>query len=209
MLCPMSHPVRAMLIFAAAAACGLDAGCSRDPRNLPPDPAVVSAYPAFLVTVPPGDYAAAFERARTYLRELGFVLNRVDAQAGIINTEAKGTAGIGTPWDSEVSTLGQGLETFAERDKRVVSVTFTPGSGGSVEDLRQFQGPVRVEVSTAVYRWQTSNWRLDVNAVADSSYAYDPMLAERGMINYGVAREQDPLLSERVARAVSGSAPAR
>ena len=51
------------------------------------------------IHVDSGGYGRVFDETRDVLRDLGFILDRVDAQLGVISTLPKGTGGIATPWD--------------------------------------------------------------------------------------------------------------
>lgn len=76
-----------------------------------------------------GAYAGesgAFDLARDVLREEGFMLDRVDAAAGVITTRPKTTAGVATPWDSEQSSAEQEIDDLANRQQRTVRITFEP-----------------------------------------------------------------------------------
>jgi hypothetical protein len=76
-----------------------------------------------------GAYAGesgAFDLARDVLREEGFILDRVDAAAGIITTRPKTTAGLATPWDAEQSSAEQEIDDLANRQQRTVRITFEP-----------------------------------------------------------------------------------
>jgi hypothetical protein len=162
--------------------------------------------------VPAGAYPRAFDAARDVLRDMNFMLERVDAQAGVIATQQKGTAGIVTPWDREQSTLGQEVEDTLQRQKRAVRVEFVPAGGGgggadagadlSVDDLRRLAQAgtgVQMRVSVDVYRWHQPGWRLNTQAILYSTYTRDPQAEARGMTFYGVATGRDDALAERIA----------
>jgi hypothetical protein len=88
-------------------------GCTSVPRDV-------------VTTVPAANYAQTFEAAKATLREYRFVIERVDARAGVITTQAKGTAGLITPWDKEQTTTRQELEELINQEVRTVRVEFIP-----------------------------------------------------------------------------------
>jgi hypothetical protein len=167
------------------------------------DAAATASAPAATIQLEAGEYARAFDAARNELRELGFILDRVDAQAGVITTLPKGTGGLATPWDQEQSGLDDRAEDAVERHRRIVRVDFMPAGAapGSAEgrDLRTEAGPIEGQVSATVYRVHQPGWRVNPQAILDSSYTRDPQLDERGMSAYGVAVRQDDALARRIA----------
>jgi hypothetical protein len=151
----------------------------------------------------PGEYARAFDSARNELRELGFILDRVDAQAGVITTLPKGTGGLATPWDQEQSGLDDRAEDALERHRRIVRIEFAPAGaaagGGEGSDLRTETGAIEAQVSATVYRVQQPGWRVNTQAILNSTYSRDPELDARGMTSFGVAVRQDDALAKRIA----------
>jgi hypothetical protein len=163
-------------------------GCSDVPRSAEFD-------------VPAGQYAKAFDQTRDVLTSYRFSLERVDAGAGVIATDAKGTAGLATPWDGEQTTLEQSLDDLVNKQQRTVRVTFetTPAQA----DLRQASGPVHGHVDVYIERTCRPGWQLDATSLRLSLFTEDPALVDRGMWpRYDVPTEQDPLLAGRIAAAV-------
>lgn len=165
--------------------------------------------------VAPGQYAAAFEAARDTLVAARFEIERVDAAGGVITTNAKTTAGLATPWDTEQSTLTQEWEDFVNDQQRRVRITFeprTPPAGDGPIDLRTVDGPMIGRIEVVVDRIRRPNWRLEPTSMRFSSFAQDPALAGRGMApRYEVPFTQDPLLAARFAEQIRtrlGEAPA-
>lgn len=194
------------------------AGCAANPAPREGDPAAMS--------VAPGQYATMFDAARHTLRDRGFILERVDAQAGVITTQPKTTAGLVTPWDREQQSLAQEAEDLLERQQRVVSVTFEPSAQvaapsepaaadeapGSPPDLRASTEPFTMRVHVILQRLQIPGRKLEPEAIGQSSYFWDPALGERGMQpQYVVAIRQDSKLAERLAALIdeASRSPAR
>lgn len=147
--------------------------------------------------VPPGRYAAAFDATREVLLSNRFILERVDAQEGVITTRAKPSSGLGTPWDGEQSTLGQEIEDLAQMQQRRVRVTFQPRSGQDPSASEPDQiGSVEVVVER-VYR---TDWRPSTRAILLSGDAVDRVQAARGMPGwYEVALTRDDRFAARLA----------
>lgn len=78
------------------------------------------------------DYPGTFDAARRELVARGFVLERVDADAGVISTRPKPSAGLATPWDREQSSAAQEFDDLLHRQRRTVRVTFEPVRGERV-----------------------------------------------------------------------------
>lgn len=150
-----------------------------------------------------------FDLARDILREEGFVLDRVDAQGGVITTRAKTTAGFATPWHSDQSTASQEVEDLASRQQRTVRITFEAPNGTMFEDLRSAEAAgtesteLTMTVRVIVERMSRPGWRVNTTSVRLSSYCIDTELRDRGMAGqYAVAREDDQDLAERLANEI-------
>lgn len=188
-----------LLAFLGGCAKNKDAGDTAQGEAQTQDNAVA------VVHLSAGQYAQGFNAARDVIRDMGFIMDRVDAQAGVMTTQPKSSAGLATPWDREQSSMGQEVEDALHRNRRVVRIECaTPGSEESFGDIRTLSQdkPVEMTIAVPVYRWQVSGWRLNSHSVLASSYAYDPQLAERGMTSYGVAIKQDSLLAQRIAQKI-------
>lgn len=150
-------------------------------------------------------YAAAFDAARQSLIGRRFILERVDARAGVITTLPKNTAGAATPWDGEQSTLDQEVEDLLNAQQRRVRITFEVVGSESTppEDFRTASGSLTARIEVAVSRNHVSGWRIEPTSVRFSSLAEDPALTERGMFpTYPVPFSQDPKLAARIAREI-------
>lgn len=149
-----------------------------------------------------GRFAAAFDQSRDVLRDLGFILDRVDGQLGVITTQPKGTGGLATPWDQEQSGLGDRMEDAVQKHRRVVRIEFAPEGiepgSAEIRDLRTEQRPIDARVAVTLYRLHQPGWRLNPQAILESSYTRDPQLDARGMGSYSVAIRQDDDLARRI-----------
>jgi len=182
--------IRACAILACVVGVLLGSGCA-----LNPGPSTME--------VAPGQYARVFDDARGVLRDMGFILERVDAQAGVITTQPKGTGGLMTPWDQEQTSFAGELEDAGQKHHRVVRVDFVPAApelpAREITDMRSDTEPLEMQVSVAVYRWNLPGWRINTESILNSTYTHDPQLDERGMSAYAVAVKQDNDLACRIA----------
>jgi hypothetical protein len=150
-----------------------------------------------------GEYGVAFEAAKDELRRLGFSLDRIDARAGVITTQPKTSAGWATPWERVESTARQETDDLIHRQRRIVTVSFSPVSEGvqsSSEDLRRWTGPFRVDVRVAVERVYRFGMQLQPVSIRLSSVATDPDLRRRGaQPGLAVVSDNDEWLAGRIA----------
>lgn len=198
MLPPMLSPIRLSCVLVSAC---LSAGCASSPGE--------AGAPSARAAVPAGAYAQAFDGAKSTLRDLGFLLERVDAQSGVITTKPLGSAGIATPWNQSETDLDQEFEDLAQRQQRIARVEFvpagTPPDAAPPDDLRELSGPAQARVTVSVQRVYASGLRINTNDIGRSTYTVDTDLESRGMINYAVAVKDDTRLAERIARSIAGS----
>ncbi len=169
-----------------------------------PDAAATSLDGPAAVRVAPGQYARAFALAREVLRDAGFVIDRVDARAGVLTTHPKPSAGLATPWDTQQSSLGDEVEDLVAHQRRRVRVWFeAPGSADGAEpDLASSASLARVEVT--IERLHVHAWRPSTKSVLLSSVAGDPVFTAAGQPQvYSVPTTRDPALAGRLARALS------
>ncbi|MBL8759794.1 MAG: hypothetical protein JNL50_00685 [Phycisphaerae bacterium] len=146
--------------------------------------------------VAPGGYARAFDAARESLRDEYFSIDRVDAEAGVIVTFPKSSAGLATPWDGEQSTLGQEWEDLAADQRRTVRVVFEREPGSAEASLGR--------VTVVVDRRYRPGIRVPAKSVRSASLTQDPALAQRGMWPaYDVAVEEDRALAARLAASIA------
>jgi hypothetical protein len=160
--------------------------------------------------IPAGKYAAAFDAARHELREAGFALERVDAFSGIITTAPSGSAGFATPWSQDQSTVRQEFNDFFQRHYRTVRITFEPAEPLAASpldpptDLRSLDTELLMRTRVVLDRNYRPGWQIANTSIRHSSYYTDPDLQARGMQpGYSVARAEDRLLAERIARRIA------
>lgn len=174
-----------------------------------------------------GQYSTTFDAARRVLRDRGFILERVDARAGVITTQPKTTAGLATPWDREQQSLAQEAEDFLERQQRVVRITFQPeaadnsgtppadaptAAAAAAPNLLENTSPIAMRVRVTIERVATPGRKLEPEAIKETSYWYDPALGARQMqpsYEVSVRRDEDGerRLTQLIA-AEAGLAPA-
>lgn len=164
-----------------------------------------AAEPAPTLTVAPGAYAQAFEAAKRALRDVGFLLERVDAQAGVITTQPNESIGVFAPWDPVQSGVDQELDDAMHRQNRVVRVEFAPADAGAEPaaidtntDLRQSSESLAMRVQASVNRIYYPGRRINTGHILYSTRTYDPALGARNMASYSVAIEQDSRLAQRI-----------
>ncbi|MFO0834025.1 MAG: hypothetical protein U0638_03570 [Phycisphaerales bacterium] len=142
--------------------------------------------------VAPGQYTRAFNTARETLRDQFYSIDRVDAEAGVISSFPKESAGLATPWDSDQSSFKQEWEDLAADQRRTIRVVFErePGS----------QEPALGRVTVVVDRRYRPGIRVPAKSVRTASLTQDTALAQRAMWPaYDVAIEEDRALAARIA----------
>lgn len=174
------NPLRTLLQLAALAFASLNlSGCA-------------SSEGPTTFDVAPGQYTRAFNTARETLRDQFYSIDRVDAEAGVISTFPKDSAGLATPWDSDQSSLKQEWEDLAADQRRTIRVVFERQPGG--------QEPALGRVTVVVDRRYRPGIRIPAKSVKSASLTQDPALAQRGMWPaYDVAVEEDRALAARLA----------
>ena len=214
MLRPMKTKRYMFMVVVAGLACVGAGGCAKSGGAAAAeaagasttDVATSSGTPATL-HIDAGQFATAFDQSRDVLRDLGFILDRVDGQLGVITTQPKGSGGIATPWDQEQSGVGDRLEDAVQKHRRVVRIEFAPvgtePGSAEIRDLRTEQRAIDARVAVTMYRLHQPGWRLNPQGVLDSSYTRDPQLDERGMGLYSVAIRQDDELARRIVERIS------
>lgn len=127
-------------------------------------------------------YPALFDAAREVLSDYRFTLDRIDAARGVITTAPKRTAGLATPWDREQSTARQEFEDLAHQHERVARITFEPADR-----------PTRVAVEVIVHRVHRPHWRIETDAIRQSTHARDTLAAREGQ----PAEFREPVTEDR------------
>lgn len=134
---------------------------------------------------------------------MGFDLERIDAQAGVIETRPKQTAGLASPWDSEQSTLGQEWEDFTNDQRRVVRVTFAPLPEKSPEGSADARPAREVRVEVTVYRLRVPGRRIETETVRLSSRSIDEQELASGRAGlYLTPIGRDTRLESRLAAGI-------
>jgi hypothetical protein len=136
------------------------------------------------VEIAPAGREVAFEAARDVLREYRFTLERVDAQAGVITTAPRDSAGLAMPWDTQQTHLSQDVSDFVNHQQRRVRVLVD----------------TRVDVEVFIDRVHSPGLRVPARATALWSVTDDPRESSRGAgYQYTVTRERDVALERRIA----------
>lgn len=194
-----------LLIACALAACMCGCASTTRPEGFEAAATDAGRAPGAL-SLKPGEYARAFDETKDLLRDLGFTLDRVDAQLGVIATAPKGSGGIATPWDREQTALADEIEDALQRQRRIVRIEFAAAgadpNSAVIHDLRTETGAIEAVVSATVQRLYQPGWRPNTQAILDSSYTRDPQLDERGMNSYAVTLRQDDDLARWLASQV-------
>ncbi len=138
-------------------------------------------------------YEAAFQAARDELRDRGYLLERVDSQAGVITTQRTG--------------LPSGVEDVLNRQRHFVRVTFSPPAdeqgAGEGADASPAGGRV-MTVRVITERVHRPGWRVPTSSVRLASAATDPALDDRGLRPvYAVPVSEDAGAAQDIAAAIS------
>lgn len=164
-------------------------------------------------TIEPGAYPAAFDAAREVLRDHAYKLERVDAQAGVITTIAKPTAGLATPWDGDQTSPGQEIGELFNQRARTVRITFepqTPDAAKPGELLADTTAPLVGHVQVTIWQRQVTNLRLNPKGVGLTNESIDPSLIAQGVgSRFDVPLERDNPLAVRLAREIEKALSAK
>ncbi|MBX3321683.1 MAG: hypothetical protein KF757_01700 [Phycisphaeraceae bacterium] len=149
-------------------------------------------------------YESAIGASRSVLRDAGFEIDRVDAEAGIITTLLKPTAGFATPWDGEQSTLGQETSDLLNQQHRSVTITFA--SDNPDADLRLTTEPIAARVDVVIYRIRTSGWKIETETISRSSFSRDPIAQSQGSPGrFAQPVKRDDKLAERLSARIQAA----
>lgn len=183
----MFAPLPIVLAFTLGFFLSLAPGCASSPGP--------SAF-----QVSDDQYARVFDATRDELTRMGFDLERIDAQAGVIETRPKQTAGIATPWDTEQTTLGQEWEDFTNDQRRVVRVTFDAAQAQPA-DSQPAGREVSVEVT--VYRLRVPGQRIETEAIRLSRRSIDELELASGRAGFYLTPiGRDTRLESRLAAGI-------
>jgi hypothetical protein len=167
------------------------------------------------VQVPASEYGEAFTAARDVLHSYRFTLDRVDARAGVLTTQASGSAGFFTPWNRQESTFGQEWENTIHDQQRRVEIVFATTSDTETNradpspDLRSDQArehasdlleaprDTNAHVHVVVERVYQFGWRPNTKSTALMSLTEDtqPDAPSRVVVDIS----DDPRLAGRIA----------
>lgn len=163
----------------------------------------VSRSAAGRVTLPmvePGQYRAVFNAARDVLVDQRLMLDRVDAELGVITTR---------PIDAALA----GPEDFFNRQLRVVRVEFRPVGVSAADSVGRpaLDGvPLELDVRVLVYRVQEPGWRPSATSVLLGTRATDPELVRRGLHPASTSPlREDEAASRRIAAEIMRAAARR
>lgn len=162
--------------------------------------------------VPAGQYDATFETARQVLRDERWLIERVDAQAGVISTQRRTDVLAGSFYFT--------VENLANRQQRFVRVLFAPQGGAAAPspapdpadptlsstspDLTAAPVPLVMSVRVFIDRIEEPGRRLSTASTRLVSYTSDPVLIERGMEpSYRVAKGEDQPMAARIAQEIA------
>ena len=220
----MKRPVNRCLGALLAAALCVSGGC-------------VSASRTTAEPLVAPQYAPAFEAAKQVLLEYRFPLERVDARHGVITTQAKATAGFGSPWDREQSSIRQEAEELINQELRRVRVEFLPAASAvasqtpanaagtltpvntpdaDLQDLRGLDQPMRVAFTVTVTRLHRPGRQPSTMSIRTSNMFTDPGLVEKGLaplVSEDLGRDAqlesrlEAALERRLARSIPAPAP--
>lgn len=143
--------------------------------------------------ISPAEYPAAFQAAKDLLREYEFELDRVDAEAGIITTHPRASAGFATPWIPHMTSPEGALEGYLQPERRIASITFD----GNADQSRALRANVQV------LRLVRPGKRPSIASIRLTSAWTDPALVEQGVQPaYVASSHEDSKLGQSLARAL-------
>ncbi|MCL4220985.1 MAG: hypothetical protein KJZ65_06415 [Phycisphaerales bacterium] len=153
-------------------------------------------------TVPSDQYGATIDAAREAFLDARFIIDRVDARAGIIETQPKHSAGLATPWDTEQATLRQEWSDLLNQHERVARLIVEPIEGPT-DDLAAAAGELQATVEVIVYRVRRSGWRVETETISRSTHSRDMLGPQRGQPNsYSQPVARDDQLAEALAQRI-------
>lgn len=161
------------------------------------------------VSFPSDQYEDAFTVTRDALRQAGFTVERIDADAGVIATGRKGTSGLATPWDQEQQSVGQELEDLLNNQSRSVRVTFRPvdSRGEGPEGASSGGAEMTARIDVTIERAHNAGWRPETESIRTSSRWADRTLYDenKGGVQYVPVSRDDAfgaVLAQRINEAL-------
>lgn len=153
-------------------------------------------------TVPADRYEATIDAARETFLDARFVIDRVDARAGIIETQPKHSAGLATPWDTEQATLKQEWSDLLNQHERVARLIVEPVDAPT-DNLAAAAGELQATVEVIVYRVRRSGWRVETETISRSTHSRDMLGPQRGQPNsFSQPVARDDQLAEALAQRI-------
>ncbi|MCA3006204.1 MAG: hypothetical protein LW650_13590 [Planctomycetaceae bacterium] len=182
-----------MACAAAMAGCASDGAASADGAGTPAAVVDGGADVQTEIGVSAAGYAAAFEAVGEALRDEGFLLERVDAAAGVITTQR--------------STRATELGDVISRRQRQVRAEFVPEGQERADpagDLRSGPQATRLRLTVRVEDIHRPGWRVPTSSVRLATRTSDPELTKRGLAPvYTVPAGEDEALAERLRAVVA------
>ena len=181
-----SWPGPVVTALALAIAGGVGGGCAATPD-------LTAAELAAPLSA--DQYPRAFDAARDTLRTEGFNLDRVDARAGIITTQRSSQV-----WEAT---------DIIQRRQRYAIVRFTPASeppsaAETTEDLRDYAGPLAMNVEVILERVEVPGWRIGSPSVRLATRTSDPERAQAGLEPlYPVKVRTEPEIADHLRRQIA------
>lgn len=153
-------------------------------------------------TVPAERYGQTIDAARETFIDARFVIDRVDARAGIVETQPKHSAGLATPWDGEQTTLKQEWSDLLNQHERVARLIVEPVDASS-NDLTSAACELQATVEVIIYRVRRSGWRVETETISRSSHSRDMLGPSRGKPNsFSQPVARDDQLAELLAQRI-------
>ncbi|MGH7244706.1 MAG: hypothetical protein ACREJD_14935 [Phycisphaerales bacterium] len=163
------------------------------------------------VSVPAADYTEAFTAARDVLHSYRFTLDRIDARAGILTTQASSNAGFFTPWSRQESTPSQEWEDTIHNQQRRVEIVFTPElspetrethlksnqARESTSDLLESPRNTNAHVVVVIERIYQFGWRPNTKSTTLTTLTENTQPDAPSRVEVNIA--DDPHLAGRIA----------
>lgn len=195
-----SHGRRARrwLFGVSLAACVLGAGGCSGGGASQPRVVEVLAPPPTTLEIAPQAYERAFARTLDRLRIRGWIIDRVDAGAGVITTEPRPTAGLLTPFTRVAQTTADEARELVQPTQRRIRVTFRTVRGLAPYQAIDDAMTARIEVFED--RLFVPGQRVSPVSIALTSVSSDPQRVARGVdAPMAIPRGRDAKLETTIA----------
>jgi len=126
--------------------------------------------------LPESRYPRTFQAVQRVLVDHGFVLDRIDARAGVISTHPKASPGLFLPTDREQRSLGQEFRDAMHTHSRTVRVTMrtTPQDRTTPPPTRDQDPRAGVTVEVVLERASRPGFRIETEEIGVSSAFSSP-----------------------------------